>query len=131
MRQIETKHLESIRNQLRDKQGNLCAVCGRGFTRTDGPVVDHDHTTGVIRGVLHRSCNMAEGKIKVKANRGHKGVPAYDLLIGLGDYLRKHKTAQTGLIHPSHMTAEQKRIQRNNKAKIARDAKARLMAVKK
>lgn len=131
MRQIEVKHLESIRKQLLAKQGNVCAVCGRKFTRVDGAVVDHDHVTGVIRGVLHRSCNMAEGKLKVKANRGHKGVPAYELLIGLGKYLDKHSVAQTQLIHPSHMTEAQKRKQRNMKAKIMRDAKKRLSLVKK
>ena len=126
MRQIGTKHLESVRKQLVAKQGNVCAICGCRFTRTDGPVVDHDHETGVIRGVIHRSCNMAEGKLKVKANRGHKGVKAYDLLIGLGMYLEKHKKAQTQLIHPSFMTNEQKRLERNRKAKIARAAKKRL-----
>jgi len=126
MRQIETKHLESVRKQLLVKQGNVCAICGCRFTRTDGPVVDHDHSTGVLRGVIHRSCNMAEGKVKVKANRGHKGVEAYAFLIGLGVYLEKHRRAQTQLIHPSHMTPNQKRLERNRKAKIARDAKKRL-----
>lgn len=130
MRQIETKHLESVRKQLIAKQGGVCAVCGRGFTRTDSAVVDHDHSTGIIRGALHRSCNMAEGKVKVKAQRGHKGVSAYDLLIGLGTYLSKHRTAQTQLIHPSFMTKDQKRLRRNAKAKIVRDAKKRLNAVK-
>lgn len=130
MRQIETKHLESVRKQLVLKQKNVCAICGQGFTRADGPVVDHDHDTGVIRGVIHRSCNMAEGKLKVKANRGHKGVKAYELLIGLGKYLEHHQVAKTQLIHPTFMTPDQKRKQRNLKAKIARDAKKRLGAVK-
>jgi hypothetical protein len=131
MRQIASNQLESVRKQLLVRQKNLCAVCGKGFTRTDGPVVDHDHSTGVIRGVLHRSCNMAEGKLKVKAHRGHKGVPAYDLLIGLGKYLERHKTPQVQLIHPEHMTPAMQREKRNQKARIARSAKAKLKAVKR
>lgn len=120
MKQIETNQLESVRKQLLQRQGNVCALCGRGFTRADGPVVDHDHYTGVIRGVLHRSCNMAEGKVKVKAARSHKGVKPYEFLIGLGKYLEKHSTPQVGLLHPEFMTPEKKRIERNKKAKIAR-----------
>lgn len=131
MRQIETKHLDSVRKQLLVRQKNLCAVCGRGFTKADGPVVDHDHLTGVIRGVLHRSCNMAEGKVKVKANKGHKGVSAYDFLIGLGKYLDHHSVPRVKLIHPEHMTEEKKRAHRNQRAKILRDKKKLLAAVKK
>lgn len=126
MRQIAANQLESVRKQLVAKQGNVCAVCGLRFTKADGPVVDHDHDTGVIRGAIHRSCNMAEGKVKVKACRGHKGLKPYAFLIGLGKYLDKHTTAQTQLIHPSHLTEAQKREKRNAKARIARAAKKRL-----
>lgn len=131
MKQINSNQLDSVRKQLLSRQGNVCAVCGKPFTRADGPVVDHDHGTGVIRGVLHRSCNMAEGKVRVKAFKGHKGVSPYDYLIGLGKYLDLHKIARTLLIHPNHMTEAQKRAKRNEKAKIVRDAKKRLAAVKK
>jgi hypothetical protein len=130
VRQIASNQLESVRKQLLVRQKNRCAVCGHGFTKADGPVVDHDHETGVIRGVLHRSCNMAEGKVKVKANRGHKGVSAYTLLIGLGKYLDHHSVPRVQLIHPEHMTEAKKRTHRNQRAKILRDKKKYLAAVK-
>lgn len=40
-----------------DWQDGRCATCGaRG-----GLVIDHDHDTGLIRGLLCRSCNIVEG----------------------------------------------------------------------
>jgi hypothetical protein len=41
---------------LFEQQGQACALCGN----SRGPwVTDHDHTTGKIRGILCRRCNMA------------------------------------------------------------------------
>lgn len=37
-----------------------CATCDR----TDDLVIDHDHATGVVRGLLCRDCNLALGNIK-------------------------------------------------------------------
>ena len=42
---------------LAASQGGLCAICGR-----ERPLrVDHDHATGVIRGLLCHNCNVALG----------------------------------------------------------------------
>lgn len=122
-RQLQNSELASIRDQLVKKQGGKCAVCNEPFTKRDGPCVDHCHNTGYIRGALHRSCNQAEGRIKSKANLGHKGVSSPDYVIGLGKYLEKHQAPQYNLIHPTHMTEEQKRVQRNKKARNARARK--------
>lgn len=44
---------------MKERQGNVCAVCKEPF---DGYVaVDHDHTTGKVRGLLHRRCNTMVG----------------------------------------------------------------------
>ena len=37
-------------------QAPVCAVCGRA-----AEVIDHDHETGVVRGLLCRGCNALEG----------------------------------------------------------------------
>ncbi len=42
--------------------------------------VDHDHDTGVVRGILCFTCNVALGNIKDRR----------DLLLGLVDYLEAH-----------------------------------------
>jgi hypothetical protein len=44
--------------KLRDLQAGKCAIC----TRERIPVVDHDHETGLVRGLLCTRCNNDEGK---------------------------------------------------------------------
>ncbi len=122
-RQLKPSEVKSVLDQLVGKQGKKCAVCGKPFTPRDRPVLDHCHTTGFIRGALHNSCNGAEGRVKTKAMLGHKGVSSADYIIGLGKYLDKTKTPQYNLIHPTHMTEQQKREQRNAKARAARARK--------
>lgn len=123
VRQLKNSEVSSVLKQIVQKQGSKCGVCGLPFTKVDGAVLDHCHDTGYIRGALHRSCNSAEGRVKTKARLGHRGVGAGDYIIGLGKYLDKHSKPQYQLIHPSHMTEEQKRLQRNKKARLARAKK--------
>lgn len=119
-RQLRTSEVKSVCDQLVKRQGNKCAVCNEPFTARDRAVLDHCHDSGFIRGALHNSCNGAEGRIKTKANLGHKGVSSADYVIGLGKYLESHKTPKFNLIHPTHLTEDQKRLKRNVKARAAR-----------
>lgn len=49
---------EKVKSLL-EKQGGVCAICG------DEPnSVDHDHETGVVRGVLCKRCNSGLGQFK-------------------------------------------------------------------
>lgn len=123
IRQLKVGELAAVLSKIVTMQGNKCAVCGLPFTNWDKPVLDHDHTTGFIRGALHNSCNGTEGRIKAVAQRGHKGVSSSDFVIGLGSYLGKHQTPQTQLIHPSHKSSDQKRLAKNKKAREARARK--------
>jgi hypothetical protein len=43
-------------------QKNKCAICTREFVRT--PHIDHNHTTGAVRGLLCYSCNGAIGNLQ-------------------------------------------------------------------
>ena len=53
---------------LVEKQGNVCAICGSapGAWRANGGglVIDHDHSTGMVRGLLCPSCNRGLGQFE-------------------------------------------------------------------
>lgn len=48
---------------LRQGQGNKCAICFSGFGDRPGSV-DHDHATGQVRGVLCSACNTGLGAVR-------------------------------------------------------------------
>lgn len=97
-------------------QRGLCDLCGLPGVAKD-PVLDHCHTTGAVRGTLHRSCNALLGKVEnnhARFGMSKGNLPAF--LHGAAKYLQKHSTNITGLIHPTHKTEDEKRIARNKKA---------------
>lgn len=57
-------------DEMLAKQGGGCAICGAEDTyhqsgrRADRLPVDHDHDTGVVRGILCSPCNRAIGFLK-------------------------------------------------------------------
>jgi len=49
---------------LLNYQGNKCAVCGTIKPNKLGWVIDHDHFTNKVRGILCGNCNAALGLLK-------------------------------------------------------------------
>jgi hypothetical protein len=47
------------------QQNNQCKICEE---QLDNPQIDHCHTTGKIRGILCRPCNMSLGLLKENTN---------------------------------------------------------------
>lgn len=41
--------------KMLSEQGGVCAICR---TATSKPVIDHDHTTNAVRGILCHGCNI-------------------------------------------------------------------------
>lgn len=72
--------MEEIRLWLEWQQGK-CPICEEPFEDfTAGgrgprsPAVDHDHTTGAVRGILHRECNWLEGALSKDPERAARQV---------------------------------------------------------
>lgn len=84
--------------------------------------LDHNHKTGLIRGVLCRNCNGIEGRIYNLANRAKRTLTTKDFLGRIILYWLKHETDQTGLYHPLHKTVDEKRERTNKKARARRAA---------
>ena len=55
--------IEKYTELLRDQNG-ICALCFLPFSETEYPLkscIDHCHTTGKVRGILHMRCNNMLG----------------------------------------------------------------------
>lgn len=113
------------------KQGGKCLLCGEKIDLTipKEAVCDHDHNTGEIRGVLHRSCNAAEGKVANAAGRwGAKSMDYSRIIPWLRNLLEYLEKPGCGVMYPTHKTPEEQRLARNAKARKTRAAKkARVM----
>lgn len=121
MRRLKTTEVAPTRAEMLEAQGARCAICQLPVAAKEA-VLDHDHKTGAVRGVLHRGCNSLLGKIENNAPRyGVRNVAAFTN--GVAAYLRNHMTNITGLLHPTYKTDEEKRLLRNKRARIARAKK--------
>ena len=117
MTRLTAKSLAQWRKDTLAAQGGRCAICQLPCTEA-AAVGDHDHDTGNMRGVLHRSCNSLLGKVENNFKR--YGVPNLAAFLhGVPRYLQK---PQHGVQYPTHRTDDEKRLARNAKARKARAA---------
>jgi hypothetical protein len=118
MRRLTASQVKPLRVAMLNTQEGRCALCALPLP-VDKSVLDHDHATGAVRGVLHRGCNALLGKIENNAARyGVANIAAFTN--GVAGYLRNHMTNVTGYLHPTHKTDEEKRLLRNKRARVAR-----------
>lgn len=135
MRKLTRSQLNAYKLRLVQEQNWTCPVSLKRFEPDNlkDAVVDHDHITGEIRGVLHRSANAVEGKVFSAVGRwGGVGMKYEEALPYLKRLVAYLESPGKGVIYPLHKTDEEKRVTRNAKAKQARAAamaKARIKQV--
>lgn len=122
---VKQKDLKAwAREYLLTQQHGLCPLCRTTIDHMNPKdmVVDHDHKTGEIRGVLHRSCNAGEGKIMGAVARWGVGAGAKlpDCIRWLENLLSYLKKQHTGRMYPGAKTEEEReeaaRLSRNKLA---------------
>lgn len=107
MPKLKQAELKEYRRYLLRLQNNQCPLCLSELLEEDA-VLDHCHTTGHIRFVLHRGCNRAEGTAKAavkrsRASQDPKGFMARVLKYWDADF--------SGMpIHPSYKTEDDRRL---------------------
>jgi hypothetical protein len=64
-----------------ENQGGKCAICQKDFSFVKKNLnVDHDHTTGRVRGLLCSKCNLGLGQFKDDPK----------LLLNAADYIKSY-----------------------------------------
>ena len=66
---------------MSERQGGVCAICGKPQPNGRRLYVDHDHYTGKVRDLLCRSCNSGIGNF----NEDER------LLAAATEYLHRHR----------------------------------------
>lgn len=119
----------AFRRKLHKEQGGLCPLCGKEIDlRIKGEgVIDHDHDTGRVRGLLHRSCNAAEGKVANAAGRwGAKSTKYKDIIPFLAAMVIYLQQPQSRYVYPYHKTPEEILLDKRKKARVnSANARAR------
>ncbi len=96
---LKQREIKEYREKQLKRQRGICPLC-RTVLTADEATLDHCHTTGSVRGVLHRSCNAGEGKVLTWAGRRTRGE---DPDIWLRNLLRYWKKDYSGNpIHHKH-----------------------------
>lgn len=93
-------------DEILERQGGMCAVCGAPPTRGISLHVDHDHGTGEIRGLLCFRCNNGIGLY-------HEST---DLLERAASYLNAEPQHRSRTAEWTHLAREQGRALRGSAA---------------
>lgn len=123
---LTRSQLRTVALRILKAQEGACALCGKAIDTTvkGEMVVDHDHDTGLVRGVLHRSCNAAEGKVANAAGRwGAKSMSYSNIIPWLERLIQYLKQDPHPYIYPTHKTEDERRLERNAKARRERATK--------
>jgi hypothetical protein len=116
---LKVKDIPVLRDRLIKEQDGKCLLCAIDLN-TVVACLDHDHETGLIRGVLCQNCNGIEGKITNLARRAKRDGTKFGFVKSLLKYWDGFACSPRKEIHPNHRTPDEKRLRRNKKARARR-----------
>ncbi len=103
--QLKTSEIKSYREKQLELQLGICPLCYRGIAPSEA-ALDHCHRTGMVRRVLHRTCNSVEGRILHWAKRNGK-IEYTKFIRNLLEYWSQDYSLNP--IHPNHDKAKRVR----------------------
>lgn len=124
LNRVMASKIAPYRTFLLKKQDNLCKLCGYEIDTksSDGPVLDHDHKTGLVRAVLHRFCNSMLGKVENHLVRTKMPLDhLFSFAPGIHEYMTTDYSENP--YHPKYRTEDEKKARRSKKAKDRRKKK--------
>lgn len=104
---MKAADIKPFREKIHKKQRGVCCLCNR-YIRKEDAALDHCHTTGKVRGVLHKNCNSIEGRILHWARRS--GIRPDIFLRRLTEYWDQDYTNNP--VHPRHKNETEKEVTR-------------------
>ena len=116
---LKPREIQPLRELLWREQHGVCPLC-ETYIEPEQAVLDHNHSTGFIRAVLHRSCNALEGRVKNAAQRS--GVTHAQLQRFLENFVEYQQRARSE-VHPTFRTPEEKLERQNRRASKRRKLK--------
>jgi hypothetical protein len=119
MKQLKPREVADHRASLLAQQNGFCALCHEPI-EPGKAVLDHDHKTGLVRGVLHRGCNALEGVI---TNNCARNLVSPERLAAIFQTWSKYHDQSGTVLHPTHRTPEQKAVRTRKRAALARKRK--------
>lgn len=123
LHKLNRNQLNSYKIKLIREQNGICPISLVKFdlTHLENAVVDHDHITGEIRGVLDRSANACEGKVsQAVAKWGRCGLDYNQIIPYLERLVEYLKAEGKGVMYPFQKESKKRP---NNRAKMIRELK--------
>lgn len=115
MRKLVRSQIRPYAMRLLQQQGGVCPLCNKSIDLSikGELVLDHCHTTGRVRGALHRSCNSAEGRTANAAGRwGAKSMDYAAIIPWLRNLLVYLEKEPTDVLYPTFKTPDEQRVAR-------------------
>jgi hypothetical protein len=121
MKRLKSSEIKSYRELQWKAQHGICPLCQQYISPLDA-VLDHAHDSGLVRQVLHRSCNSHLGKWENSLKRfAIDPIRAAHIAENIISYIQE---THTDILHSTHRTPEEKReLIKKRRARNAKRAK--------